>query len=451
MPLAKLLNSQTTSPSWTKFYRGSKLAFFIRIIIFCTVLAVSILYKFSFVLVGREDTLALKDAKAPINMGCRSTGCNGVSTNFLDALSTSNSSSSFNITVSPTTSSAPKHYYQVFGPSQDNVAQKISKGNLYLCTPTYYSRNKVTPNASDWMPPLLTPYSNLDGLRFTNPTDHSILDFYSSNGTLELLTGTFGALNQEAEYLSMLSSSIEVCLGFASWSISNTETQTSYLQDPTDIACIPEPFNLTEWTLAPSSQFPLGVLGRLGGNTVNDLPLQSAALNIILATLNHTDAEIQLDEIYASLLNSDASIPVPLQCSQTQASPDSANPWVASGIIASHGTGMTQLGVVLQCLIILLCVFTLFILFTPILPLVSEWPAQWLGLVYGLSPSKVQEVVEGTSAGRNATEDCIWGRGEDGKEGWVWLGSGGGDVVEGCPYLILSPEKGRVRMGRNHV
>jgi hypothetical protein len=214
---------------------------FIRIIIFCTVLAVSILYKFSFVLVGREDTLALKDAKAPINMGCGSTGCNGVSTNFLDALSTSNSSSSFNITVSPTTSSAPKHYYQVFGPSQDNVAQEISKGDLYLCTPTYYSRNKVTPNGSDWMPPLPTPYSNLDGLRFTNPTDHSILDIYSSNGTLELLTGTFGALNQDSEYLSMLSASVEVCLGFASWRINNTETQTSYLQDPTDIACVPDP------------------------------------------------------------------------------------------------------------------------------------------------------------------------------------------------------------------
>ncbi|PMD46165.1 hypothetical protein L207DRAFT_561559 [Hyaloscypha variabilis F] len=296
-------------------------------------------------------------------------GCNDVSTNFLDALSTSNSSSSFNITVSPTTSSAPKHYYQVFGPSQDNVAQEISKGDLYLCTPTYYSRNKVTPNGSDWMPPLLTPYSNLDGLRFTNPTDHSILDIYSSNGTLELLTGTFGALNQDSEYLSMLSASVE---------------------------------------------FPLGVVGRLGWNTVNDLPLQSVALNIILATLNHTDAEIQLDEIYASMLNSDASIPVPPQCSQAQASPDSANPWVASGIIPSHGTGMTQLGVVLQSLIILLCVLTLIILFTPILPLVSEWPAQWLGLVYGLSPSKVQEAVEGTSAGRNAAKDCIWGRGDEG-------------------------------------
>ena len=59
--------------------------------------------------------------------------------------------------------------------------------------------------------------------------------------------------------------------------------------------------------------------------------------------------------------------------------------------------------------------------------------------------------MEGTSAGRNAAKPSNCGQREEGKDGWVWLGSGGGDVVEGCPYLILSPEKGRVRMGRNHV
>jgi len=111
---------------------------------------------------------------------------------------------------------------------------------------------------------------------------------------------------------------------------------------------------------------------------------------------------------------------------------------------------MTLLGAILQGLIILLCLLTLLVLFIPILPLVTEWSAQWLGLVYGLSPSKVQEVVEGTSAGRNAARGGETSLG-DGKEGWVWLGSGGGDVVEECPYLILSPEKGRVRIGRSHV
>jgi hypothetical protein len=228
MSFAKLLNSQTNAPSWTKLRLGSRLTLFVRITAFFVIMAVSILYKFSFVVVGRFDTVALKDAKAPVKMGYDSTGSsNGVSANFLDALSTNNSSSSFKITVEPTTSSAPKNSYQVFGPSQDNVANKFNEGDLYLCTPTYYSRNKITLNASGWIPPLLTPYSNPDGLRFTNPDDHSIIDIFSSNGTLEVLFGTFGILNQGSKYVSMLSASVEVCLGFASWSINNTGIATS--------------------------------------------------------------------------------------------------------------------------------------------------------------------------------------------------------------------------------
>jgi len=452
MPLAKVLNSQTNAPSWTNIRLGSRVTLFIRTLTFCALICGSILYKFSFVMVGRVDTVVLESAKPAINMGCDNTGsCNGISSNFLNALSTDNSSSSFNITFEPTTSSAPDHYWQVFGPSQNNVANQFSEGDLYLCTPTYYSRNKITPNASDWAPPLLTPYSNLNSLRFTNPADHSIIDVFSSNGTIEVLSGTFGILNQDSKYISKLSASVEVCLGFASWSINNTDTPTSYLQEPIDITCIGEEFNLTSWMQDSSSQFPIGVLQGLGWNTINDIPLQTIAVNIILATLNHTASETALSQTYATMLRQNASIPTPPQCSKANAEPDTAHPWVATGLLPLNGTGMTQLGVVLQALIIVLCVLTLIMLFIPVLPLVTEWPAQWLGLVYGLSPSKIQEVVEGTSAGRNAAKQSNGGQREEGRDGWVWLGSGGGDVVEGCPYLILCPEKGRVRMGRNHV
>jgi hypothetical protein len=187
------------------------------------------------------------------------------------------------------------------------------------------------------------------------------------------------------------------------------------------------------------------------GNTVNNLPLQTVALNVILATLNHTSAENELNTIYQAMLNNKSRIFVPPQCSHAEFARDESNSWVATGLIPSHGTGMTGLGVVLQALVIIFCVMTPILLSIPVLPLVMEWPAQWLGLVYSLSPSKTQEAVEGTSAGRNSAKDSNWGQGQEGKEGWVSLSSGGGDVVEGCPYLILSPEKGRVRMGRNHV
>jgi hypothetical protein len=71
LPLATLLNSQTNSPSWTKLCKGLKSTLILRVLVFFIVLAVSILYKFSFVQVGRVDTIALTDAKAPIQIGWR--------------------------------------------------------------------------------------------------------------------------------------------------------------------------------------------------------------------------------------------------------------------------------------------------------------------------------------------------------------------------------------------
>jgi hypothetical protein len=451
MPLAKLLNSQTNAPSWTKFRLGLKSSFFLQVLIFSIVITASILFKFSFVRVGRIDTIGLSDVKELILMGCDAASrCNGVSANFIDALSTSNSSSSFsfNITLNLTTSSALKQYSQVFGPSQDDVAHQLSEGDLYLCTPTYYSRTKITLNASDWSPPALTPDSNPTGVRFTNPYDYSILDILSSNGTLQIFSGTFGVLDQRAEYISMLTASTEVCLGYTSWSVNNTFKPTSYLQNPADIACIPEDFNITTWMNNPSTQFPLGVLQGLAWENFSNLPLETAALNIILATLNHTASQTMLDKTFASTPRKESSPQAPSQCSLTYLAPDANNPppWVATGVIPDHGTGMTLLGAILQGLIIILSLFTLVLLFIPVLPLVTEWPAQWLGLVYGLSPSRVQEVVEGTSAGKNSAKDS-----GDMKDTWVWLGSGGGDMLEGCPYLILSTEKGQVRIGRGHV
>jgi hypothetical protein len=141
-----------------------------------------------------------------------------------------------------------------------------------------------------------------------------------------------------------------------------------------------------------SSKFPIRVLQGLGWNIVNDLPLQMITLNVILAILNYTTSEIGLNQTNASMISENTSSPVPPQCSKTTPAPDMANSWVATGVIPSSGIGMTRLGGVLRVLIIVLCILTLILLFIPILPLVTEWPAQWLGLVYGVSPSKVQEV-----------------------------------------------------------
>jgi hypothetical protein len=263
------------------------------------------------------------------------------------------------------------------------------------------------------------------------------MNIFTINNTLFILTGIIRP-NGTGLYTSFLTTATRVCLGFASWSVNNAAGRTSFLQDPTGVACVPEPFNMAAWANVSSTQLTLSLLQGLGSKSVNNLPAPTAMLNVILATLNHTSSQAQLVASHKAILTSTTLPQAPSACSLSS-SP--SQPWVIAGIISLHGTGMTLLGAVLQGLIILLGLLTILLLLWPTLPLLSEWPAQWLGLVVGLSPARVQEAVEGTSVGRN----------EAGREMLVWMRSGGGDVLEGRPWLTLSREKGRVRMGREHV
>jgi hypothetical protein len=84
-------------------------------------------------------------------------------------LANTNTPSSFNTSFTPESNMTALHYEQVFGPSQVNVARQLDEGNLYLCNPTYYSRNTVVPNSPSWTPPTLgkQPYDN--GFRLRIP------------------------------------------------------------------------------------------------------------------------------------------------------------------------------------------------------------------------------------------------------------------------------------------
>lgn len=192
------------------------------------------------------------------------------------------------------------------------------------------------------------------------------------------------------------------------------------------------------WTDSTYTPFILGILQGLSWKAANNLPLSTASLNSILATLNHTTSQTLLQQAYTpTLQNITNYTDQPQECTLASSTP--SNPWVMSGLIPNHGTGMTFLGVLLQGLITIFSLLTLALLFFPILPLIIEWPAQWLGMMYGVSPSKVQEAVDGTSMGKNAAKGDVW----------VYLSSWGEDMMEGNPCLVLNPEKGRVRMGRS--
>jgi hypothetical protein len=144
------------------------------------------------------------------------------------------------------------------------------------------------------------------------------------------------------------------------------------------------------WTDSTYTPFILGILQGLSWKAANNLPLSTASLNSILATLNHTTSQTLLQQAYTPTLQNITNYTnQPQECTLAPSTP--SNPWIISGLIPNHGTGMTFLGVLLQGLITIFSLLTLALLFFPILPLIIEWPAQWLGMMYGVSPSKVQE------------------------------------------------------------
>ncbi|CZR56967.1 uncharacterized protein PAC_06856 [Phialocephala subalpina] len=519
--LAKILNSQTTAPLKTQLVHGSNAVFLLRIPFLLAAVAFSILYKWSFVKVSRYNTFPLSTASRPIPLGYDANGqITTVSNNLIDALDPSNPHSSLTVTLSSTANSSEPIHIQTFGPSLNPItlsspSNQVSTGTLTFCTPSFYSRGTIIASSPTWVAPMLTTNSNGDGLRITN-TDGSLIDISSHNGTITIMAGTFGQPNVTPHYTSYLSGNISVCSGYVSWSIQNILSPSSSaisttpsLQTPVDVECVEEPFDLDTWMGAASTEFVLGLLQGLSWKTDD---LARKAMDIVLATIDHTSSiaklennsppppntETQPNSIDPNNPNPTSStnahnqtIPPPA-CSllsstsktetETTTDPSTSNSpqdqWVLSGLLTDYGTGQTLIGTTLQALITLFSVLTLILLFTPGLPLITEWPTQWLGLVYGLAPPRVQECVEGTSAGgnhaRGAGEEIVSSieGGGDGKEGegdgevfdeerrerekrredlGVFLGSAGGDGPEGNPYLVLGLERGRVRKGWGHV
>lgn len=246
MDLARFLSSPESSPFRTQSSRGRKTNFGVKVLGLCVVIIMSILYKFSFIQVARHDTLSLSGEEVPVMMGHSENGRYGVSLNLLDVLGGSNIFSSINSSLDPTNNTAGMNYTQVFGPSPGNAGNQLANGDLFLCTPTYYSRNTISRNAIGWTPPAINSSSSSDKIRFTY--DSFILDIFSPDGNLQILAGEYGQADIPDRYVSMVSADINVCSGYTSWSVNNTSSQKSiHLQDPIDIYCISEQFNLSIW------------------------------------------------------------------------------------------------------------------------------------------------------------------------------------------------------------
>jgi hypothetical protein len=54
---------------------------------------------------------------------------------------------------------------------------------------------------------------------------------------------------------------------------------------------------------------------------------------------------------------------------------------------------------IIQCLTIAAALISILLTLLPCLPLIKDWPAQWIGLVSGLDKLIVEETISGTSVG----------------------------------------------------
>jgi hypothetical protein len=111
---------------------------------------------------------------------------------------------------------------------------------------------------------------------------------------------------------------------------------------------------------------------------------------------------------------------------------------------------MTSLGLALQGAVLGISIVALVLIFWLSLPLLTEWPAQWLGLSDALDRQMVLRCVEGTSTGEGKVR--FYGK--------AWLFSEhrsteelGGDTgnVAGAPRLRLAQSSGSVSKGQRHL
>jgi hypothetical protein len=100
---------------------------------------------------------------------------------------------------------------------------------------------------------------------------------------------------------------------------------------------------------------------------------------------------------------------------------------------------MTWVGMALQALMVLVYISVIGILASPVLPLIREWPAQWIGYASELDLVGLDDALQGTSTGSNHVLGEIMLH--------ITSSKRNGEQV---PRLRLSPVKGGLEAGKNH-
>jgi hypothetical protein len=233
------------------------------------------------------------------------------------------------------------------------------------------------------------------------------------------------------KYTSVYVIEQQACAGYLSWN--NSLGYRDYtIELPTDVRCLPQPFDIGRWQTTSIGNFALATINASifddFKNFTNVDKLWELTRNTILPTTDITFPQLQ-DE-WPNVHNS----PVHPDCRVFYDDPkfklvetgfgingvkemmpaDDSKFWdgqiVVVGLIQGAGTGMTGLGIALQAFVVLVCCISMFILLWKPLPLLGEWPGQWLLLASGLDRRIVAGNLKGVSAGggRASGDTTVW-------------------------------------------
>jgi len=449
LPAARLLNSSPNAPLVAQM-KGSKRLLVFRLLLLSLAAAVSVLYKFSFTAVDAPDRIAV-DALVghdPDNVefdgNYTPIGDSDIprlnsynqftdpalppeifSANLVDFLTKSNSSVAYATNATYRFRASGEQLDVIVAPKVNETSlSRVVSGTVQTCDALFYLRTSIFPvslfenphEGRDFPNLTQTPYNN--GIRLQafnwNQSDTladdigSFMDLTSlSNGSLQAWTGTDAAFHYPPDetptYSYRVTANTKYCYGYITWD--NSVSGFVNLHEPRDIQCVDQPFDLAAWNQTRYAAYAKNLLQTiLAGHYGPELWIQA------LPVVNIIQPHWVVRDKFAP------SIPRNPLCSDVPARSFA----VVDGIIRQSRTGMTGAGMGLQVIVIIAGLFGMSILaFPTTIPLITDWPAQWIHLVSNFDKATIAEVSEGSSCGQKPVKSSttlFLTAGDDGKE-----------------------------------
>lgn len=437
--LSSLLNSLPSAPYLVALKHGKRNVMALRVCLSILATGLSISYKFSFVRVSMEGTSGSIDVTTQITGSSPDNDGNSspISSNLEDLIIHSWESVSYHSTQPP----APFPFEMVFGPRiLSGIAQLDTydlDGFAEACFPFSYRRVRVlndndlsrtNPNPGD------APYAS--GIRFVTAPNERFVDITWINNTLYQLKGEI--LDNSAEdsansiYRDIFSFSVQYCIGYVSWDVHNFDARL--VNDPRDIGCVDDPFDFPSWNHSVSGFFMKNYLEAFAALDLSwswrytdylDQSNSDGWSDIGLAILAPNNfLGLNVSQKARSALSDAIELPDPLYAQEAcvgagnsywgekywpfaASGPDRSfeeydndMPFLVSGILRDDGTAMTKIGLALQAVVLLVAILVAGVILIPVLPLVTDWPAQWLSLLSGAENVSVEHDLKLSSTGR---------------------------------------------------